>query len=122
MWLRLAEVGKLANLPDVLLKYRSHLKSVRFTKLAEQKRVKTAILTDAYNRRGLPLPSAFPEVKWMPPPPAEQMRRWARAALKANNRSVAWRHAVGALRHEPLAIASWKLLARVCVGGVRESR
>jgi hypothetical protein len=116
MWLRLAEVGRLANLPDVLLKYRSHFKSVRFTKLQEQKRVKTTILSDAYTRRGLPQPAAYPEVKWRPPPAGEQMRRWARAALKANNRHIAWRHAISALRHEPLSPASWKVLAKVCVG------
>ncbi len=116
MWLRLAEVGRIANLPDVLLKYRSHLKSVRFTKLQEQKRVKTAILSDAYTRRGLPLPEAFPEVTWKPPTAAEQMRQWARAALRAKNRSIAWKHAVSALRQEPLSTASWKMLAKVCVG------
>lgn len=116
MWLRLAEVGRIANLPDVLLRYRSHFKSVRFTKLQEQKRVKTTILSDAYTRRGLPLPEAFPEVTWKPPTAAEQMRRWARAALRARNRKIAWKHAMSALRYEPLSPASWKVLAKVCVG------
>ncbi len=116
MWLRLAEVGRIANLPDVLLKYRSHLKSVRFTKLQEQKRLKTTILSDAYARRGLPQPAAYPQVTWTPPSGGEQMRRWARAALKAKNRNVAWKHALSALRQEPLSPASWKVLAKVCVG------
>lgn len=116
LWLRLAEVGRIANLPDVLLKYRSHFKSVRFTRFQEQKRVKTTILADAYARRGLPPPEQFPEVKWTPLPAAEQMRKWARAALVARNRNVAWKHAIGALRHEPLSAASWKVLARVCMG------
>lgn len=117
LWLRLAEVGRLANLSEILLKYRYHPESVGFTKFQEQHRVKSIILQDAYARRGRTVPAEWPKGIFTPPPVAEQLRRWARAALKAKNRSVARKHALGALRREPLKIDSWRVALRVFVLG-----
>jgi glycosyltransferase involved in cell wall biosynthesis len=117
LWLRLAEVGRLANLPDVLLKYRYHPQSAGFTKFEEQRRVKSIILQDAYIRRGRTPPAEWPKGIFTPLPPSEQMRRWARAALKANNRDVAKKHAIAALKREPLALDSWRVMVRVFLWG-----
>jgi len=117
LWLRLAEVGRLANLPEILLKYRYHPESVGFTKFEEQRRVKSIILQDAYARRGRTPPPAWPKAIFTPLPIGEQLRRWARAALKANNRDVAKKHAVAALKREPLKIDSWRIALRVFVLG-----
>ena len=117
LWLRLAEVGRLANLPEVLLKYRYHPQSVGFTKFEEQRRAKSIILQDAYARRGRTPPAEWPKGIFTPLPVAEQLRRWARTALKANNRDVAKKHAVAALKREPLALDSWRVMLRVFVLG-----
>src|SRR5207249_680660 len=65
LFLRLAEVGKLGNLPDVLLQYRQHLQSVNYTRYEQQKAVKRQIVADAYKRRGLSMTTnwAFRERK-----------------------------------------------------------
>ncbi|MGB7161396.1 MAG: glycosyltransferase [Tepidisphaeraceae bacterium] len=117
LWLRLAEVGRLANLPEILLKYRYHSESVGFTKFEEQRRVKSIILQDAYTRRGRTPPAEWPKAIFTPLPVAEQLRRWARTALKAKNRDVAKKHAIDALKREPFTLDSWRVMLRVFVLG-----
>jgi glycosyltransferase involved in cell wall biosynthesis len=116
LFLRLAEVGKLANLPDVLLQYRQHLGSVNYTRYEQQKAVKRQIVADAYRRRHLPMPQnwAFRERKLLPHP--EQYRRWGWAALRSGNLPVARRHAWSAIRQAPLSMDTWRLTACVIRG------
>ncbi|MEO6436360.1 MAG: glycosyltransferase [Tepidisphaeraceae bacterium] len=116
LFLRLAEVGKLTNLPDVLLHYRQHLLSVNYTRYEQQKAVKRQIVADAYLRRGLTLPQnwAFRERKLLAHP--EQYRRWGWAALRSGNLSVARRHAISAIRQAPLSMDTWRLTACVIRG------
>jgi hypothetical protein len=116
LFLRLAEVGKLANLTDVLLQYRQHLGSVNYTKYEQQKAVKRQIVADAYRRRHLPMPQnwAFRERKLLPHP--EQYRRWGWAALRGGNLGVARRHAWSAIRQAPLSLDTWRLTACVIRG------
>jgi glycosyltransferase involved in cell wall biosynthesis len=116
LFLRLAEVGKLANLPDVLLQYRQHLGSVNYTKYEQQKAVKRQIVSDAYKRRGLTMPAnwAFRERKLLPHP--EQYRRWGWAALRSGNLGVARKHAWSAMRQAPLQMDTWRLTACVIRG------
>ena len=116
LFLRLAEVGKLANLPDVLLQYRQHLGSVNYTRYEQQKAVKRQIVGDAYRRRHLPMPQnwAFRERKLLPHP--EQYRRWGWAALRSGNLPVARRHAWSAIRQAPMSLDTWRLTACVIRG------
>jgi hypothetical protein len=109
LFLRLAEHGKLANLPEVLLEYRQHLQSVNYTKYDQQKAVKRQIVGDAYKRRGVPMPPnwSFRERKMLPH--AEQYRRWGWAAMRNQNLAVARKHAWAALQKAPLSIDSWRL-------------
>jgi hypothetical protein len=110
LFLRLGEVGKLANLPDVLLRYRQHFASVTHSKEQKQIAIRQAIYDQTRARRGLP-----PDV-----PPAlnrfrdrhrhEQHQSWAWTALKAGNLRTARKHAVKTLRHAPLSADSWRLL------------
>jgi glycosyltransferase involved in cell wall biosynthesis len=116
LFLRLAEVGKLANMEDVLLQYRQHLGSVNYTKYEQQKAVKKMIVQEAYKRRGLPMPTnwAFRERKLLPHP--EQYRRWGWAALRSGNLKIARRHAISAIRQAPLSLDTWRLTACVIRG------
>jgi glycosyltransferase involved in cell wall biosynthesis len=110
LFLRLAEVGELANLPDVLLNYRQHFESVASTKADEQWRVKSVIVGDAYRRRGMTPPAQWPFERRVPPPADEQLRRWAWAALKQGNVPIARRHAAAAMRRSPLSPESWRVM------------
>jgi glycosyltransferase involved in cell wall biosynthesis len=116
LFLRLGEVGKLVNLPDVLLQYRQHLQSVNYTKYEAQKAVKRQIVSDAYKRRGMAFPPnwTFRERKLLPHP--EQIRRWGWAALRAGNIGVARRHAWTAIRKAPMSMDTWRLTACVIRG------
>ena len=109
LFLRLAEVGKLANMQEVLLQYRQHLQSVNYTKYEQQKAVKRTIVGDAYKRRHLPMPAnwSFRERKLLPHP--EQIRRWGWAALRGGNLKVARRHALSAIRQAPMSMDTWRL-------------
>lgn len=55
LWLRLAEVGRLANLPDVLIRYRTHDKNASLGDEGRERRkvVTLHILTRAFARRGI---------------------------------------------------------------------
>ena len=48
LFLRMTEIGKAANLPDILLEYRQHHASANHTRAEEQNRNKRAILTEAW--------------------------------------------------------------------------
>ena len=63
LFLRLAERGKLENLPDVLLWYRQRLGGLTFGEGASSRKVIAGILSDARQRRGLPdaYPTRSPE-------------------------------------------------------------
>jgi glycosyltransferase involved in cell wall biosynthesis len=113
LWLRLAEIGRLANLPEMLLKYRQHLESIGYTRQAIQHDRWQAAAIDAYYRRGL-----------LPPPDWEQLKKtnstadlqihlqkWAWWALGAGNLRTARKYALRSLRSNPLSWHNWKLVA-----------
>lgn len=110
LWLRLAEIGKLANLQEPLVRYRQHFESVANTKHEEQWRVKAQIIGDAYDRRGMARPAEWPFNKRVPLPMVEQLKRWTWAALKAGNPDVARKHAKEVLKKQPFSIDSWRVM------------
>ena len=110
LFLRLAEVGKLANLPDYLLQYRQHYKSINHTKHDAQRQMKRGMMEEAYARRGVAMPENLVFNRTSPPPQYEQTCRWGWWALKHGNRYAARRHAVDAMRLAPLRLDSWRLL------------
>lgn len=54
LWLRLSEVGKLARMEDVLLKFRTHQTSISHRKMRVQHQNVERALHEAYARRNLP--------------------------------------------------------------------
>jgi hypothetical protein len=56
LWLRIGEIGKLYNLPDVLIKYRRNSHSVSYQKKREQWEAACKAIDDASVRRGVKLP------------------------------------------------------------------
>ena len=110
LFLRLAERGKVANLPDVLLKYRRRLDGATQSHLHQLAEAKEKLLREAHQRRGLPLPPDWKPDVWTPLEPARQFRTWGWAALKAGNVKVAREHAAAALRRAPLSAEAWRLM------------
>jgi glycosyltransferase involved in cell wall biosynthesis len=114
IFLRLAEVGRVANLPEPLVWYRRHTASLTHTLYQDTRgrhqTVKRQILAEAYERRGKQLPADWSFVPWRPTRRDEQIRKWGWAAIKHKNIPVARKHARAALRASPTSVASWKLL------------
>jgi hypothetical protein len=109
LFLRLAEVGRVANLPEPLLLYRRHYQSVMHTQWRQRQEVKERIVREAYERRGLPMPADWKYDDWKPTPEGEQLRTWGWTALKRGNVAVARKHAVRAVAAAPWSGEAWKL-------------
>ena len=113
LWLRLAERGRLANLPIPLLKYRTHQSNRSELRNDRADQDFHQILLDARVRRGLP-------VEGIPPRPFSQEpaipqavgERWAWQALIGGHPATARKHARRLLSKTPLSIRAWKLFLR----------
>ena len=110
LWLRLAEIGKLANLPDVVLHYRQHPKSVVRTKRDIQLSIKRKIVAEAFERRGREMPVDWELNQWQPDGPNKLIREWGWRSMKQKRIAAARQHAVDLVRREPMSIDSWRLL------------
>lgn len=111
LYLRLAQLGQLANLDAVLLYYRLHLQSVNYTRNAGRHERKVAVLAEAHAARQLPF-----EATRHPAPAnpagltADDFRDFAVASLAFGRHGRPWRYAWRAIRAEPAARASWRTL------------
>ncbi|HET6251733.1 MAG TPA: glycosyltransferase [Tepidisphaeraceae bacterium] len=110
LFLRLAEIGCLANLPEVLLKYRLHFQSVCHTRVDIQGPLKQKLYEETRKRRGAAaadgaykLPASRSE--------SEVHRMWAWWALKAGNVATARKHALKTVAHAPFSGESWRIMA-----------
>lgn len=110
LFLRLAEVGKLANLDDILLLYRQHFESVGFTKVELQTNTVQEIAKAAHIRRGIPVPDNFKAGPASVMHPRDHHRNWMWWALAAQNLPTARRHAFALLRGSPLSADAWRAM------------
>lgn len=112
LFLRLAEIGKLENMPEILVNWRQHLTSTNHTKQAQQVSEAREVLKLAHMRRGLDfderLMTERPEV-----PQAVRLQRWGWNALSKNRRKAALGYALRSIREIPFDLQGYKLL--VCV-------
>lgn len=110
-FLRLAEVGKLANLAAPLLKYREHggKVSAKFARL--QGETTRRILMEAHQRRGTEPPTSVLDLRIEPITPADQRRLWGWWALGAGHVATARGHAFASLWRWPFSLETWRLVA-----------
>jgi glycosyltransferase involved in cell wall biosynthesis len=117
LFLRLAEIGRLANLPDTLFKYRQHFQMVSHSRREAQQEAVTRALKDAYMRRRLPLPQSYLQPRAAPYVSVwEQHRAWALSALGAGNLVTARKHALAAFRKAPFSFRSYRLMVHALRG------
>lgn len=111
LFLRMAEYGQLANLPEVLFMYRQHPGSIGYKHRREQVQAVRRAVSEAGQRRGLLQPE-LQETE--AEPPMENMmdvyRRWAWWALMGGNVRVARKYAWNVLKNSPLSADSWRLM------------
>lgn len=110
LFLRLAEVGRIANLPEILLAYRQHYGSINRTKYEIQNQRATNSVYEAAARRGITLPPGW---KYQPDPPrpkVQQLRDWGWLALKSKRADIARKHAWSLLGLSPFNLESWRLM------------
>jgi glycosyltransferase involved in cell wall biosynthesis len=109
LFLRLAERGRLANLPDTLLKYRRHASSVGYRRREEQRRAVDRVVREASLRRGQEIPRSQPAVDDPIESPPDHYRTWAWWALRAGYVATARKHALATLRCRPFSPESWRV-------------
>lgn len=111
LFLRLAEVGELANLPEVLTHYRQHLASEGHVRRQTQCDAAFRAVNDARARRGLPpLERAATVYQLHPTTIADHFRKWSWWAQGAGHHAAARKYARAAARHAPLSLESWRVL------------
>jgi glycosyltransferase involved in cell wall biosynthesis len=110
LWLRMAEVGHLANLSEVVLKYRQNPQSIGHTQWFQQRERSQAAVADACVRRGLSYEEDNRLVQGEPPSQIDLHRKWAWWALTSGHIGTARRHAFSAFRRAPFAVQSWRVV------------
>ncbi|MBI1335754.1 MAG: glycosyltransferase [Phycisphaera sp.] len=115
LWLRLAEVGRMANLPGVVTQYRMHAASISHDRAILQRTQWRRAAMDAKRRRGLSVEGDAQLVSLLEHSAAVTVashhNRWAWWALMSGYRRTARKHALATLKMRPLAFDSWRLFA-----------
>jgi glycosyltransferase involved in cell wall biosynthesis len=109
LFLKLGEIGRLENLPEVLVHYRKHDASESTKKTDITTTLMTRIIIDACRRRGIPVPIEAQPTTKPPPKKADIQRSWAWSAMKHKNIATARKYALATLCRNPLSMDSWRL-------------
>lgn len=115
LFLRMAEIGRLENLPEVLQWYRQRLTSLTFTESGSSRRVLASILEEARRRRGLPEARGNAPTQSVTPNPTplaalQRCKHWAWMSLKARHVPTARKYAFATVKLAPFSPDSWKLM------------
>lgn len=111
LFLRLAEVGRLANLPDILLEYRQHVSSIGYSKRKEQLDSAYKAVSDAKKRRGLiDNELTYPITLFKTPKLEDVYRKWAWWAISGGYINTARKYAFKAIFCDPLNVNNIKLI------------
>ncbi len=114
LWLRLGEVGALANLRETVLKYRQHERSISELKQIEQIQQRRQVCERAWQRRGISGQYQFQETEpWRPidrPSRCRFMTLYGWWFFNRGERDAAIVYSLKAIRALPFALEGWKLL------------
>ena len=101
LWFRLAEIGRLVNLPQVLIQWRQHASSISYRAPDEQFRIAQEVYYNAARRRGLDVDKLPAIGKVSREKPWDCHVEWANSALHSQNFYTAKKHAKIALQWLP---------------------
>jgi glycosyltransferase involved in cell wall biosynthesis len=107
LYLRLSQIGRLANLPQVLLQYRRHAYSVGSRNGQRQAQAVLAVLREAHERLGIAGPPRFyrpPDIDF---PLSASHLNWSVRALRGGHVLTAAKHAVATVRTGPASAVSF---------------
>ena len=115
LWLRLGEIGKLGNVPQLVLKFRQHGGSISENKREEQRRFGREACERAWKRRGLAGMTYEAAEPWRPGRDRHSRHAFAlrygwwgfNSAARGTALAYGWK----AVRIAPWKIEGWKLLA-----------
>ena len=115
LWLRLGEVGKLANVAEPVLRFRLHEASVSETKREQQRQMGRLACEEAWRRRGLADVPFEADEPWRPGGDRASKHRFAMQygwwAWGSGQRKTALHYAAKAIAAMPLKAEGWKLVA-----------
>jgi len=118
LWLRLGEVGSLANLKDVVVKYRLHKSSLSEQKGIQQRQEAREACERAWRRRGIEGHFEATEL-WRPGPDRSSQHRFMLQygwwAFNSRQRQTAIVYGTRAISALPFAVEGWKLLVCAAV-------
>lgn len=110
LFLRLAECGQVANLPEVLTKYRQHLASQGYALQQLTRHSLHAATDSARLRRGLP-PLEWDNADTIrQATTADHYRKWSWWSLGGGNVRTARKYAIAAVQQQPFSIESWRTI------------
>jgi glycosyltransferase involved in cell wall biosynthesis len=112
LYLRLSEIGKLANLPEVFLHYRQHLKSINRMP-GPRDAVRQKVVNPYRRSRGLPEFGPMPDDPNAPRTADDWYRHWAYEAIRGSNWRAARKNAFLACFAGPGTIRNWQCLKYV---------
>lgn len=113
-FLRMAERMQIVNLPDILIRYRQHLKSIGRTHAKVQAESHYRAICVAATRTGRAMPKAFATADFGSL--SEDHLRWGWWALNEGEVSTARHYARKVLWNRPMHLESWRLLAAAMRG------
>jgi glycosyltransferase involved in cell wall biosynthesis len=109
LFLKMGEVGRLENLPQVLLNYRKHTASESVVKQHRTDELVSTIIINACRRRGIAVPAAAVHPKPRTATQADTERDWGWHAIESRNIPTAKKYALITLRNRPMSVDAWKL-------------
>jgi glycosyltransferase involved in cell wall biosynthesis len=125
LWLRLGEVGELRNLPEVVLKYRLHDKSISGSSGQRQRETASRACARAWQRRGI-LGEFTASDAWRPSADNASQQAFALQygwwAWNSGQRSTAIHYGWKAVKLQVRSLAGWKLLLVALIKPLPKSR
>src|SRR5271157_872795 len=111
LFLRLAEVGQIVNLPEPLLKYREHRAKAGISRSNELSHSVRVIIEEARKRQNLgPVPEHVSSQASLSSDPSQIYQTWAWWALMSGHIATARKHALTCICRAPLSLSTWRLV------------
>ncbi len=117
LWLRLHRLGRLANIPQILMHYRLHEQSVCWNQRALQRQRLQKLLHEAHAGRSLPLPESRTKKRSRPRQQSSAAGKWARQAARAGNFQTARKHWKSQVGSDPWSFLTFRVTVEMVLRG-----